>query len=346
MSAPLPVNVITGPRGVGKTTLITRLLAAKPPDENWVVLLNEFTEAGIDALTVASAARGRFDVRLIAGGCLCCSGEQDFRRNLREVAAAGAADRVLVEPSGAGHPAGMIEELLAHEAQGSLRVASVLGLVDPARLASGAALRAGLTRDQLDIADTLVLAKGDLATSAAMAQLETLARSLFPPRPWIDARAAVCDGSALLDAGASVAKPKAVAMSQPAAHRHGEVSAVHPPAIVSIDGGERGVVSLLGRRAASWTFSRGKIFSRQRLLTALAGDLPGMAGAARIKGVFQVAEDAWLLLQRSEQGCTAQESSWRRDSRIEVLSESGADVDWEQWDTLWRSCVRADNPRR
>ena len=41
--------VITGPLGSGKTTVISRLLAGKPAEENWVVLLNEFSDAGIDA---------------------------------------------------------------------------------------------------------------------------------------------------------------------------------------------------------------------------------------------------------------------------------------------------------
>ena len=41
-------HVIAGPLGVGKTTVLARLLGAKPPAENWVALLNEFTDAGID----------------------------------------------------------------------------------------------------------------------------------------------------------------------------------------------------------------------------------------------------------------------------------------------------------
>ena len=53
---PIPVWVVAGPLGSGKTTALTQLVSGKPATENWVVLLNEFTDAGIDALTVASAA--------------------------------------------------------------------------------------------------------------------------------------------------------------------------------------------------------------------------------------------------------------------------------------------------
>ncbi len=49
-----------------KTTAIRRLMADKPENELWMVILNEFTDAGLDALSVAEAARGQYDVRLVA----------------------------------------------------------------------------------------------------------------------------------------------------------------------------------------------------------------------------------------------------------------------------------------
>ena len=111
MSGPVPVWVVTGPLGCGKTTILAHLMADKPPDKRWVVLLNEFTDAGIDALTVAAAAQGAYDVRLVPGGCLCCAGEADFRRTLQELLApeGNPPARILVEPSGIGHPAGIVE---------------------------------------------------------------------------------------------------------------------------------------------------------------------------------------------------------------------------------------------
>ena len=60
-------------------------MAHKPEDEFWVVILNEFTDAGIDALSVAQSARGAYDVRLVAGGCLCCVGELEFGKQLRDI---------------------------------------------------------------------------------------------------------------------------------------------------------------------------------------------------------------------------------------------------------------------
>jgi G3E family GTPase len=51
-------HVITGSFGAGKTTAIRWLMGNKPESELWIVILNEFTDAGLDALSVAEAARG------------------------------------------------------------------------------------------------------------------------------------------------------------------------------------------------------------------------------------------------------------------------------------------------
>src|SRR5271169_3307689 len=91
--------VITGSFGSGKTTAIRRLMAGKPHDELWVVILNEFTEAGLDALSVAQSAHGSFDVRLVAGGCLCCVGELEFGKQLRDILRNLKPMRLLIEPS-------------------------------------------------------------------------------------------------------------------------------------------------------------------------------------------------------------------------------------------------------
>jgi len=56
-------HIITGSFGAGKTTTIRWLMSYKPEHELWVVILNEFTDAGIDALSVAQSAHGSFDVR-------------------------------------------------------------------------------------------------------------------------------------------------------------------------------------------------------------------------------------------------------------------------------------------
>src|SRR6201999_633805 len=122
---PSRAHVITGSFGSGKTTAIRWLMAHKPAAELWIVILNEFTDAGIDALSVAQSAHGSYDVRLVAGGCLCCIGELEFGKQLRDILRQLKPRRLLIEPSGAGHAADIVDELASYEGQGVLTLDSI-----------------------------------------------------------------------------------------------------------------------------------------------------------------------------------------------------------------------------
>lgn len=377
VSAPIPAWVITGPLGCGKTTLIAGLLAAKPADEHWAVLLNEFTDAGIDALTVAAAARGPFDVRLIPGGCLCCAGEADFRRTLQELVAGPRPARIIVEPSGIGHPAGIVEELLAHQAAGGIRLEGVLGLIDPASLAEGASTDDASVRDERDelalataeIADVLALAKADLATPAQIAAFESRAATLFPakrrigqvmqgrvPADLLEAlRAEVA--AVPRDAGSASAaarvRPHSHAAERASAAEHDAVhdrahdhahGAAHGTDAVAVAGaGERVGFEHLGRVGARWTFPASVSFSEARVLMALGADTEGLTGLGhpeRIKAVLRIDEDEWVLVQRAGGRVSIAPSAWRRDNRIEVQLAPGSDWDPRAWDAVWHRAMR------
>jgi len=377
VSAPIPAWVITGPLGCGKTTLIAGLLAAKPADEHWAVLLNEFTDAGIDALTVAAAARGPFDVRLIPGGCLCCAGEADFRRTLQELVAGPRPARILVEPSGIGHPAGIVEELLAHQAAGGIRLEGVLGLVDPASLAEGASTDDASVRDERDelalataeIADVLALAKADLATPAQIAAFESRAAALFPAKRRIGQvmqgqvpadllEALRAEGAAVpRDAGSASAAARVRPHSHAAerasaaghdavhdrAHDHAHGAAHGTDAVAVAGAGERVGFSHLGRVGARWTFPASVSFSEARVLMALGADTEGLTGLGhpeRIKAVLRIDEDEWVLVQRAGGRVSLAPTAWRRDNRIEVQLAPGSDWDPRAWDAVWHRAMR------
>jgi G3E family GTPase len=362
VSGPVPVWVVTGPLGCGKTTILAHLMADKPPDERWVVLLNEFTDAGIDALTVAAAAQGVYDVRLVPGGCLCCAGEADFRRTLQELLApeGNPPARILVEPSGIGHPAGIVEELLAHQAAGRLVLEGVLGLVDAAALppeppSSATALdeRSELARASAEIADVLALAKADLATSAQRSAFERYSASLFPTKRaagFVDhgrlsptVLAALVSESALVGETAPAAgstRPFAHGIERARLPTAVVVTPVGPPAMR----GERRDVQHLGRAGARWRFPVEVAFSEARvmaLLGALPGGLPGIGRPERVKAVLRVGEDEWVLVQRAGEAVTLAPTAWRRDNRIEVQLTPGEPWHPDAWDDLWlRACRR------
>lgn len=357
-AAPIPVWVITGPLGCGKTTLIARWLASKPAAENWVVLLNEYTDAGIDALTVAAAARGAYDVRLVPGGCLCCTGEADFRRNLRELIEQVRPVGILVEPSGIGHPGGIVEELLAHEAAGWLELCGVIGLIDPAHLDSTDEAVVAVR----EIADVLLLSKADTATTAQRAQFARNAAELFPPKTWVGeieggelpaaARAAL--SRALLRARTRVLP------AQPALHAHEREHAQEHPrehprehAYTHVDGntysvamgsleGERREFHQLDRHGARWVWPRAIAFSETKLLSILSSDLsvidPALSRPERFKAVLRVGEEDWLLVQMLNGKMAMQSTAWRRDNRLELQLPPGAVWDALAWERLWLRC--------
>jgi G3E family GTPase len=349
---PIPAHVVTGPLGSGKTTAIARLLAAKPAHEDWVVLLNEFSDAGIDALTVASAARGAFDVRLVPGGCLCCTGEQDFRRNLQELVTERRPHRILVEPTGLGHPAGIVEELLAWESSGALRLAGVVALVDPQRLRDGSLRAGGDAHAQCEIADALLLSKPDLADADDHARFAAFAAALFPAKSWVGP---MVDGRIPPQA----LEPRRLAPRDPppigrppvhAAERHehgrtaaaagdaGSALADEAGAEVAVANGLRRDARHIGHAAWRWVFPRSVAFSRPRLESLLASagaeDRP-LGAVVRVKGVFRTGEDDWVLAQWDGRGVDVRPSSWRRDSRVEVLLEDLPAAPATTWDAAW-----------
>lgn len=341
MHEPIPAHVVTGPLGSGKTTVIAALLSGKPPEEDWVVLLNEFSDAGIDALTVASAARGAFDVRLVPGGCLCCAGEQDFRRNLQELVGTRRPQRIIVEPSGLGHPAGIVEELLAWEAAGALRLAGIVALLDPARVRDASLGAGGDALAQVEIADALALSKADLAADGDRERFEAFAASLYPPKAWVGQ---VTGGRLPREAlESAVSLPRSAGPSRPAVHEAERQAHRHESAVAAAEvdaaGGRRVEAFHVGHQALRWVFPRARAFSRERLLgllAALGGEFGGFGRVVRLKGVFRTSEDEWTLAQLSAQGVDLRPSSWRRDSRVEVLLEglAGSTVA-DQWDAAW-----------
>ncbi|MCW8085013.1 CobW family GTP-binding protein [Sabulicella glaciei] len=173
---PRPITLLTGFLGVGKTTLLNRLLPALP---RTAVLVNEFGEIGLDQLFVQAVEE---DVVLLQAGCLCCTIRGDLSRALRDLAASGRPfDRVVIETTGLADPGPILQTLMSDPLlRRDFVLDAVVTLVDAAH--GMATLEAQEeARRQVAVADRLVLTKTDVAPDTAA--LESRLRALNPVAP-------------------------------------------------------------------------------------------------------------------------------------------------------------------
>ena len=160
----IPTHVIAGPLGACKTSLIRHLLAQRPPNERWAVLINEFGQIGLDAALLTRDIEG-IALGEVAGGCLCCVNGAPFQIGLGRLLRKARPDRLFIEPSGLGHPAQLLRQLSEAPWQGVLAVQPCVLVLDAQALAVGKPLPT-TQQEALNSAGLLVLNKSEDLDSA------------------------------------------------------------------------------------------------------------------------------------------------------------------------------------
>ena len=180
----IPITVVTGFLGAGKTTLIRGLLQDEAA-ANSALIVNEFGEIGIDdALLRTSDER----VVLLNNGCVCCAASSDLHRTLRELFADRAGgrvpdfERVIIETSGVADPTPVLQALATDRSLGArFALAGLVTVVDAASGDAGAAMPEWTK--QIALADRIVITKPDLAGEASLTALEATLDRLAPLAP-------------------------------------------------------------------------------------------------------------------------------------------------------------------
>lgn len=175
----IPVNLITGFLGVGKTTAVRHLLRGHPDGEKWAVLVNEFGEVGVDGALLAEQDAV---IQEVAGGCLCCVAAPAFTTGLNRVIRQHRPDRILIEPSGLGHPAQLLDTLTGPLYADTLDVQATICLVDARHLSSPRHTEHPNFQDQIHLADVLVANKADLYSENDLNAYEEYAARLSPTK--------------------------------------------------------------------------------------------------------------------------------------------------------------------
>jgi G3E family GTPase len=165
MSESLPVTVVTGFLGAGKTTLVNQWLE-RVERGDIAVIVNEHGEVGIDGELLAARARVLIE---ISGGCVCCTTHAELVRALDSIASSAARPgRILIETSGAASPASVLRAIVAGGKSGALYLDGVITVVDATRVE--ATLTQELALEQLGYADVVVLSRSETCSRETMAQ--------------------------------------------------------------------------------------------------------------------------------------------------------------------------------
>jgi G3E family GTPase len=180
---PIPVSVLTGFLGAGKTMLLNRLLK-DPALADTAVIINEFGEVAIDHLLVEQSSDG---IIQLSDGCLCCTVRGELVDTLADLVdrlqtgRIARLARVIVETTGLADPAPVLQSIMAHPALvQAFRLDGVITLVDAVN--GNATLDAHVEAvKQVAVADRIVLSKADLATDPS--ELETLRARLRQINP-------------------------------------------------------------------------------------------------------------------------------------------------------------------
>ncbi|MBW4693959.1 MAG: cobalamin biosynthesis protein CobW [Lyngbya sp. HA4199-MV5] len=215
MAAKIPVTIITGFLGSGKTTLIRHLLQNNQ-GRRIAVLVNEFGELGIDgdllrscqvcddepSAGVTPSPERLLNIVELTNGCLCCTVQEEFLPVMLELLKRrDSLDCILIETSGLALPKPLVKAFRWHELSHAVTVDGVITVVDCEAVSTGTiatdlqALEAQrqadpnldhetpiqeLFEDQLACADLVILNKADLVDAQTQAQVEQLVQQELP----------------------------------------------------------------------------------------------------------------------------------------------------------------------
>lgn len=317
----VPTNVITGFLGAGKTTAILHLLRHKPEHERWAVLVNEFGEIGVDGTLVKGThteEEGIF-VREVPGGCMCCTAGLPMQIALNQLLAKARPHRLLIEPTGLGHPAEVLQTLAAEHYRDVLSIQKTITLVDARKLTDARYTSHDTFNQQIAIADLVVGNKQDLYDEADRARLKAYVEEKGSPGIRVES---VTQGAIDPQWLQGPASPTAPAY-RPGPARPSDTRLLGTPSSPPASGQGEGYESI------GWRFDAGQVFDYGKLLAFLTG-----LEAERMKAAF-ITDRGVFGYNLTLDGLTEIELDDLAESRFEVIATR---VD-SRWESRLQDCL-------
>ncbi|QQD17477.1 GTP-binding protein [Spongiibacter nanhainus] len=311
----IPTNVITGFLGVGKSTAILHLLKHKPEHERWAVLVNEFGEVGIDGSLFAGQQTedaGIF-IREVPGGCMCCTAGLPMQIALNMLLSRAKPHRLLIEPTGLGHPEEVLAVLASDYYREVLDLRATLTLVDARKIQDSRYTQHDTFNQQLAIADVIVANKSE----------QYGARDFPALLDFLEGRLSLDSKSVYQVSNGAVQNQWLQAPTAQSPHPlHQHQSEAPPPIINTGDIPEQGYLSIdnegEGFHSRGWVFKPQWTFSADKLYNLLLG-----VEAERIKGVF-ITDQGIAAYNKADNVLSQTELDDCLDSRIECISTDTA----------------------
>jgi G3E family GTPase len=301
----IPVTLVTGFLGSGKTTLINAALSS-PEMSRTMIVVNEFGEVGLDQKLFA---RSSDSVVVLENGCLCCTVRSDLVGTLNSLFHARKAgeipffDNIVIETSGLAEPGPVLQAFLSEPTlDGLYRVASILTLVDAVNW-PGTSKEHDESVRQVALADQIRITKLDLVSGAADMAATRLRLDLRRINPsaeialvdWSSATIAALLTASGFDAANPGADPRrwlnAEAYQAAASHDHDDCD--HDRHGHDHHDDEHAHPSHLSNKGIeTFVLTREAMLSREELQFLLDGIAHNLgSGLLRVKGLVNVAEE-------------------------------------------------------
>ncbi|MFA5328410.1 MAG: GTP-binding protein [Prolixibacteraceae bacterium] len=173
----IPVTIITGFLGAGKTSLLNKLIG-KHPEKKFAIIENEFGETSIDGGLIKASSEAIFELN---NGCICCTLGEDFLHTLENLLGSSYEfDHLLVETTGIADPTSIVDAFVSGETvQQRFKIDSIICVADAVNM-EDLFQEQPEVRMQLAIADLILLNKTDCVRAGYLSELMKLVKTVNP----------------------------------------------------------------------------------------------------------------------------------------------------------------------
>ena len=340
----IPTTLITGLLGSGKSTLIQHLISLKPSHENWAILINEFGEVDIDGkvLNLQTAKQSKVVIKTVTGGCICCTAQIALTQSINEILQQhGQINRLIIEPTGLGHPAKIIDTLIQNKFYQPIQLLPSTCLVTPMQLTPERWQKSSVMRDLVTLADNIIINKTDLASKAEQQSCKELLAQLYPPKDTIIEtqfaqanlkQVFVQNKQTCFKLLSAVKANESSFNSHLTSTEQSYPSSLHTLACythstsTALKQSNTGDIEDNEPNSIGWIWPKSTQFKRTQLKLFFSKIQPHLV---RAKGILKTGNE-WQLVQWADGKCQFSDIAWRKDSRLELFFEetdSGLNID-------------------